>query len=129
MSDVTGPIPTLPGSGHHVPDGMECDYHPGRKAVARVQGETDSFGCEMADLCAECVEAERAYRGSAAAKVERCGKCDWCKKDATDLHDARDYDEGMYGPVYRICEPCAKRRDARIAEELAYYDSHYGPLE
>jgi hypothetical protein len=52
MADVTGPISTLPGSSHHdVPDGMMCDDHPDRPAVTRLQGETDSFGSEMHDLC------------------------------------------------------------------------------
>jgi hypothetical protein len=44
MSDVTGPISSLPGSTHAAPTAGMCDDHPDRPAVARVQGETDSFG-------------------------------------------------------------------------------------
>src|SRR3954463_12051043 len=64
MADVTGPISTLPGTGHHLPDGTMCDQHPDRPAVARIQGETDSFGCEMNDLCQECIAADREWEKS-----------------------------------------------------------------
>lgn len=121
MSDVTGPISTLPGAGHRVPDGMECDYHPGVPATARIQGETDSMGCEMEDLCDPCAKARRAQMSASRAEA-RCGKCDWCKKEATDLREARDYEEGMNGPVYRVCGSCIKCRDDRIAEENERYD-------
>jgi hypothetical protein len=47
MGEVTGPISTLPGHSHQVPDGTVCDDHPDRPAVARIQGETDSFGAEL----------------------------------------------------------------------------------
>lgn len=121
MADVTGPISTLPGSGHDVPDGMECDNHPGVKADARVQGETDSFGCEMIDMCAECFAAYRAYLASPEAAEDDCGTCDWCKNPATDLRDRRDYEEGMNGPVYRVCAPCIKRVNDRDQQEMDTY--------
>jgi hypothetical protein len=53
MADVTGPISTLPGAVHRVPEGATCDEHPDRPAVLRVQGETDSFGSETIDYCQE----------------------------------------------------------------------------
>lgn len=62
----------------------------------------------MHDCCQECVDEIRGYERSPEA---RAGKCDWCKKDATDLRDKRDYEEGMRGPVYRVCGACSKRRD------------------
>lgn len=113
MADVTGPISTLPGARHVVPAGTTCDEHPDRPAVARVQGETDSFGSEMIDMCAECLAAERAY----AAAADTSGRCDWCKSDAPKLRPRRDYDEGMRGPVYFVCDGCIARVDARVAEE------------
>lgn len=129
MSDVTGPISSLPGTSHSVPKGMECDYHPGVPAVARIQGETDSFGCEMEDICQQCLDERRAYRcsdaGKAEALAERTGVCDWCKEAATDLRNARDYDEGMYGPVYRVCGGCIKRQNDEINEELSRYDGQF----
>lgn len=103
-----------------------CDVHPDRPAVCRIQGETDSFGSEMNDFCRECRNAHLEYRRRPEA---RAGQCDWCKGEATDLRDARDYDEGMAGPVYRICGRCQKRRDDRIQEELDRYDHEYGDYD
>jgi hypothetical protein len=61
----------------------------------------------------------RSYESSEEA---RTGKCDWCKDAATDLRDGRDYDEGLSGPVYRICGRCHKRQQDRLQEELDRYD-------
>lgn len=119
MGDVTGPISSLPGSRHGVPKGMKCDDHPERDAVVRLQGETDSFGCEMHDLCDECAKSFMAYERSPEA---RTGKCDWCKSVATDLRHARDYDEGSHGPVYRVCKSCRDEYRKRLEEELDSYD-------
>lgn len=122
MSEVTGPISTLPGARHELPAGTKCDIHSDRDAVARVQGETDSFGCEMNDCCQECLDEIRTYEQSDEA---RTGRCDWCKQDATDLRDHRDYEEGLYGPVYRVCGPCRKRVDDEVQRDLeayGYYD-------
>ncbi len=130
MSDVTGPISSLPGTGHAVPDDATCDNHDDRKSVVRIQGETDSFGCEMVDYCQECWDEHLAYRRSPegkAAEVEwRTGKCAWCKNEATDLRDARDYDEGMHGPVYRVCGACITRRNEEARRELDEYADQYG---
>lgn len=120
MADVTGPISTLPGSGHRLPEGAMCDQHDDRPAVARVQGETDSFGCEMYDLCQECLDIHRKHQSDPANRV---GKCDWCKADVTDLRKARDFEEGMAGPVYDVCGTCIDKRDARVEEELEYQRS------
>lgn len=119
MSEVTGPIRSLPGTVHDLPQGQMCDVHPDRPAVARIQGETDSMGCELMDCCQECAAEIRDYARSAEAGTS---KCDWCKKDATDLRDRRDYEEGMNGPVYRVCGACRKRRDDEDAAYLAQFD-------
>lgn len=111
MADVTGPISTLPGASHALPPGTMCDTHPDRPAVARIQGETDSMGSEMNDCCQECVDEIR----NAPAAV---GTCDWCKTPKVELVPKRDYDEGMNGPVYRVCNPCAKRYDDRQVEDM-----------
>jgi hypothetical protein len=113
MADVTGPISTLPGSTHGAPAGALCDRHQDRPAVARLQGETDSFGSEMHDVCAECLAEFRKH-----AADDRVGVCDWCKQDATDLRPRRDYEEGMSGPVYDVCGACVRKENARLAEEL-----------
>jgi hypothetical protein len=112
MADVTGPIATLPGASHGVPDGAMCDEHPGRPAVARIQGETDSFGSEMYDCCAECAAAMRAER-----RVPDLGRCEWCQTDDVPRRPQRDYDEGMSGPVYYVCEPCRREYAQRLEAE------------
>ena len=122
MADITGPTSTLSGARHDVPEGQKCDKHPRRKAVVRIQGETDSFGCELIDMCQECLDAERAWEKSPEAAEWRKGKCEWCKKECVDLRDARDYEEGLNGRVYRICGPCTKRRNDEDRAELDYYD-------
>lgn len=118
MADVTGPIGSLPGSRHTAPDGAMCDDHPDRPAVARIQGETDSFGSEMHDCCQECVDAIRNYKD--------IGTCDYCKTTEVELRPHRDADEGMAGPVYRVCGPCIRKVNERLLEELKDCDGvHY----
>ena len=124
MADVTGPISTLPNSRHVPPEGTKCDDHPEREAVIRVQGETDSFGSEMHDMCAECLKDYRDYLQSPEAQEHRKGRCEWCSKDATDLSDARDYDEGLCGRVYRVCGPCLQRADDKARRELEAYGDY-----
>lgn len=125
MADVTGPISTLPGSSHALPKHAKCDLHPDRPAVARIQGETDSFGSEMNDMCAGCLEAYRASLRSPEAATRRHGRCDWCGRDATDLRDARDFEEGMSGRLYRVCGGCIKRQNEELEAELAEHDAEF----
>lgn len=114
MSDVTGLISTLPGAAHQVPSAAMCDTHPDRPAIARIQGETDSFGCEMIDCCEECRQELLAK-----IKAAREGVCDWCGNTAKDLRDHRDSEEGFYGPVYRVCGACI------LAEAKRYQEGDY----
>lgn len=124
MAEVTGPISTLPGAQREVPAGTMCDEHADRPAVARVQGETDSFGSEMHDLCQECLDEHRTSQNSPEAKA---GKCDWCKNDATDLAWRRDFEEGTSGPVYRVCGGC-RTKQIQAAQEQ-YGDDDYDDFE
>ena len=105
MADVTGPISSLPGSRHST-DQM-CDEHQDRPAVARIQGETDSFGSEMHDTCQDCFNKHRQYEASR----DRSGVCDWCGNESDRLSKRRDFEEGMSGRVYDVCGPCIKKRD------------------
>lgn len=117
MADVTGPIRTLPGSRHALPAGAKCDSHPHRDAVARVQGETDSMGSEMNDLCSECL---------ADVKAEpRGGRCDWCKEKSALLKPTRDYEEGLCGRVYDVCLSCRELARDEAAAELADLSPDY----
>lgn len=119
MADVTGPISTLPGATHQVPAGTMCDSHPDRPAVVRVQGETDSFGCEMIDMCEECRRADIEEQRNA----DTSGICDWCKQRAPRLRYRRDYEEGMSGRVYEVCDACIKHQNEEDEEYLSGFDS------
>lgn len=123
MADISkGPVSTLPGYRDIAPEGAMCDVHSDRPAAARIQGETDSFGCEFWDMCQQCVEAEREAR-----KADCIGCCDWCKQEATDLRPRRDFEEGMSGRVYRVCGNCVRKENKRLEEELeesGFYDDY-----
>lgn len=119
MAEVTGPINTLPGRRHKFPEGTMCDEHPDVPAVARIQGETDSFGCEMADMCQACVDEMERLKEEEGPHM---GCCDWCKKGPLRLYPTRDYDEGSYGPVYDVCGPCGSKQLADLQEENDRYD-------
>jgi len=116
MADVTGPISSLPGARHAAPQGSVCDDHPDRPAVARVQGETDSMGSEMFDLCQECLDAFNKAKAEldGGAFRGRCGRCDGAD---VPLFPYRDYDEGMSGPVYYYCRGCRSEQVSRDNEE------------
>jgi hypothetical protein len=114
MAEVTGPISTLPGAGHDVPDGTVCDIHPDRPAVARIQGETDSFGSELNDMCEECLAEYR----EAIRNEDTSGTCDWCNQHAPKLRPRRDFEEGMCGRVYDVCDDCIKRENDDLEKEL-----------
>src|SRR5271169_5167803 len=110
MSDVTGPISSLPGSKHAVPAGMKCDMCD-KPAVIRIQGETDSMGSEMNDYCLEHGSARDSYHSDLS------GECDWCHVNSDILRPTRDMDEGMAGPVYYICGNCLKKQREDILQE------------
>jgi len=116
MADVSkGSVSTLPGSVSKLPAGTMCDDHPDRPAVKRVQGETDSFGCEYNDMCQECYTKYKEY----VANADTSGKCDWCKQHADKLISHRDIEEGSCGRVYDVCLPCI---DAERAQWRYYLD-------
>ena len=68
------------------------------------------------------MDEHRKYVRSPEAKT---GRCDWCKTEKTDLSSTRDYEEGMAGPVYRVCGECRKRRDERIRKDLEEQDRSF----
>ena len=121
MAEVIGPCSTLPGRHHDLPEGTVCDQHPDRPAVARVQGETDSFGAELIDMCQECLDEDRREQ----AEADHSGVCDWCKNPASRVRPQRDYEEGMSGRVYDVCDACIKRVNDEAEADLearGYYD-------
>ena len=95
---------------------MACDEHPDRPAVRRVQGETDSMGCEMHDVCQECADAMRAH-----VRVDAVGACDWCKTISKNLRHHRDIEEGMCGRVYRVCGACVAEESYKFERDFSDY--------
>lgn len=108
-----GPVSTMPGHQTAAPEGMMCEQHDDRQAYKRIQGETDTFGCEFFGLCKECYDKYLEERDKPVA-----GCCDWCKKHSDDLRQHRDFEEGSCGPLYDVCLPCIRKEAAAIAEEL-----------
>jgi hypothetical protein len=108
----------MPGSTHELPAGAMCDQHGDRPAVRRLQGETDSFGCEYVDMCQECLDEHRRF---IEAERDRPRFCDWCKKEKHGVRPHRDIDEGMAGPVYDVCTDCIRKENKRLHEELEDY--------
>lgn len=101
MAFVGGPTNNLPGTLLHFPPGTVCDNHPERLAYRRVQGETDSFGFEAADLCQSCFEE---YEALVAEPI--VGTCEICHTADVELHDQRDPAEGPAGRIYQMCMVC-----------------------
>lgn len=116
-----GPVATMPGNSLSLPEGTMCDDHPDRLAVKRIQGETDSMGCEAADMCQECLDKYREAVKAHAAEAAT-GRCDWCGQHKTTLAKRRDYDEGFSGRLYDVCLECRLRDNEAARAELAEYD-------
>lgn len=111
MADSSnGPVRTLPGSFHKFPVGTTCDHHPDRVAYRRVQTETDSMGCEYADLCEECLS-----KALVNMRQFFTGQCERCQNFKDSLRKWRDPEEGSAGRVYNACQECVDdaRRYAR----------------
>jgi hypothetical protein len=121
MADTShGPVASMPGSHHTVPPGTFCDCvsnHPEGDvlAVHRVQGETDSFGCEFDDYCDACWVA--CLQAQEEEPKEPC-QCEWCKHETMDCRPYRDIDEGLAGRVYEVCAACRKKDADAIHKEL-----------
>lgn len=114
MADISSdPVSTLPGHFCNLPTGAKCDDHPERDAVRRVQGETDSFGCEYYDMCQECFD--EYIRDAQSADYS--GRCDWCGKHTDHVIPHRDIEEGSCGRVYDVCKPCIDAERQRWEEE------------
>lgn len=105
-----------------------CDEHQDRPAVKRLQGETDSFGCEYFLVCQECLDR---YRAESFEERVNPKYCQWCKCMKVGVHKYRDYDEGMAGPLYDVCADCRHKDNERARQELEEsrgYDD-YDPVE
>lgn len=105
----------LPGSIHKAFIEDKCQNHPDRQAVVNVQGETDSMGCELHPFCQVCYDE---YLAAKAVEPPMIGVCDFCHEGNQPLRPTRDYDEGMSGPVYYVCQPCRRKQEQDAIQEL-----------
>lgn len=117
MADITGPISTLPGSTHDVPKGTMCDDHPHRPAVKRVQGETDSYGSEMIDMCQKCYDKHLKHKDDPVF-----GTCDCCKASQVQVFPRRSFEEGPAGRVYDYCKGCMDKEREYLKREFGTPD-------
>jgi hypothetical protein len=59
------------------------------------------------------------------------GVCEWCEKEAPELHPLRDWEEhGSFSPrVYRVCPECVEKHrqgfEAAADEWAAYMEKRY----
>lgn len=114
----SGRVSSMPGSLHYLPAGTMCDQHEDRPAVKRVQGETDSFGCEYVCMCQECYDAYRKYRDEEYEAEQFCEQCSQMKQHCRQV---RDPDEGQAGRLYTVCEDCRIKNAERATEEYEEY--------
>ncbi|WP_342049928.1 MULTISPECIES: hypothetical protein [unclassified Cupriavidus] len=89
-----------------------------------MQGETDSMGCEMHDMCDECHAQYKQEMADTAAE-RATGLCEWCGKHATDLRSRRDWEEGSCGRLYDVCGACVTAEHERLAEDRDEHDDFY----
>ena len=82
-------------------------------ATKRIQGETDSFGCEYEYLCDRHFEEEQTQE-----EEPRIYYCDWCKQEVEKTTPMRDYEEGLNGPVYHVCKHCRQKVSAEIFPDI-----------
>lgn len=102
----------LPGRILVLVPGSVCDEHTEALAVKCVQGETDSFGHESLHMCQACFDNYKEE----LKKPQVPHQCDWCKKVEV-CSPARDYSEGLSGPVYDVCQACHSRQTQSLIDE------------
>jgi len=99
------------------------DWQCNETATVRVQGETDSFGCEYSHYCEACHKLSEELNDYYTKKHEDDeSQCDWCKKAVPQksLRHTRDIDEGSSGPVYEVCSECRTKQNDYINDELDF---------
>lgn len=53
-------------------------------------------------------------------------RCDWCGQKVLlcgELVGTRDVDEGLHGPVYRVCRKCHGKQEAELQAELDWWEA------
>ena len=88
-------------------------------AAYSIQGETDSFGAEYDYYCehhyAVVKEIRQFIKDENKNRTEECPICHSVVL-VSDILFFRDYDEGLYGPVYEGCGVC--RQNVNHMEDI-----------
>jgi len=71
------------------------------------------MGAEHYFQCEACRHKEREWRQANPTM----GDCNWCKTSDVRIFPRRDFEEGMNGPVYDVCQACITKEAERIREE------------
>lgn len=106
----------LPGEIISRNPGCSCENHDDRPATVEIRGETDSFGSEHLFFCDEC------HATCKQQEAEQLTRCDWCKTDGLHCQPTRDYEEGLNGPVYHVCDDCAKQQIKNLYDDDDFPD-------
>lgn len=101
--------------------GCGCEGAAGceRPVYGRLCTEADSWGVEWLHLCKIHYLAAQCYD---RLGPEPLGDCDWCHAIDVVVAPMRDYEEGMYGPVYDVCDCCRKAKNKQAQED---YDATF----
>lgn len=68
-----------------------------------------------------CDECYHAYKEEEKGR-DTSGVCEWCKSHRPTLRPQRDFDEGLHGRVYQVCDECIKIMRDQIESYLHDYD-------
>lgn len=120
-----GPVSTMPGHRWELVEndgtfGCETDGCESVRASWKIQGETDSFGCEYFFLCQQCEEnRQKELQEENENRFTAVSYCEWHRGPGTNVRPTRDIDgEGYSGPLYDVCGACRQKENERIAQEL-----------
>jgi len=90
-----------------------CDNHPDRLSIKLVRIYPYPDAPELLYMCTECLKEHEQ-----AEKENAIDNCDWCGKEADKFHATKDIDEGLAGIYYKVCDPCYKKYQAQLRQEL-----------
>lgn len=118
MGYINHPTNTTPGCVFPSEKNDVCSKHQHRKAVKRIQSETDSMGFETIEMCQECYDKHlaRAKKNEESPDPENFMTCESCGTRDKTVRGTRDPEEGLYGPVYQWCSSCRNQVFSRFTD-------------
>lgn len=109
---------TLPGHIWPAEPTDVCAKHSNRRAVKRIQTETDSMGFETVEVCQECLDAHKASERKQRTNPDPAQfmTCESCGTRDKTVRGTRDPEEGFSGPVYQWCSGCRNQVFSRFTD-------------